>query len=94
MSIAAFFSLGLFGLFPLYIPPLYPTLVRTLGAGFTYNAGRLISGIGAYFGGLIAASSGGPHTAIWYTGFLFIPGILIALVIPQPRYQEKLETAS
>jgi MFS family permease len=86
MSLAAFFSLGLFGLFPLYIPPLYPTLVRTLGAGFTYNAGRLISGIGAYFGGLIAAGSGGPHAAIWYTGLLFIPGILIALVIPQPKY--------
>lgn len=33
--------LGLFGLFPLYVPPLFPTLVRTLGSGFTYNAGRL-----------------------------------------------------
>lgn len=82
MSIAAFFSLGLFGLFPLYIPPLFPTMVRTLGAGFTYNAGRLISGGGTFALGWIAANTGGPHAAVWWTGFLFIPGIAVAMMIP------------
>jgi MFS family permease len=81
MSVAAFFSLGLFGLFPLYIPPLYPTLVRTLGAGFTYNAGRLVSGGGTFALGWIVANAGGPHAAIWWTGFLFIPGVVVACFI-------------
>ena len=35
-----FFS-GVFGLFTMYLPPLFPTLLRTTGAGFCYNFGRL-----------------------------------------------------
>jgi len=82
---SAFFSLGLFGLFPFYIPPLFPTLVRTLGAGFTYNIGRVFSSIGAFAGGWITVHAGGAGAAIWWTGFLYIPGVLIALFIPEVR---------
>jgi MFS family permease len=32
---------GVFGLFTMYLPPLFPTLLRTTGAGFCYNLGRL-----------------------------------------------------
>lgn len=78
-------ALGLFGLFPLYIPPLFPTLVRTLGAGVTYNAGRLISAAGTLGAGWIAAQAGSPTDALWYIGLLYIPGILIALIAPVPR---------
>lgn len=85
MGTAAFFSLGLFGLFPLYIPPLFPTLTRTLGAGFTYNAGRLISAAGALFGGLLATSAGGNHRVIFWTAMLYIPGMIITMMIPVPR---------
>ncbi|HVU64695.1 MAG TPA: MFS transporter [Phycisphaerales bacterium] len=85
MCAAAFTSLGVFGMFPLYIPPLFPTLVRTLGSGFTYNAGRLISGVGMLYGGSIAAGAGGAHMAIWWTGMLFIPGVLISVFIPRGR---------
>lgn len=83
LCIGAFFSLGLFGLFPLYIPPLFPTLVRTLGAGFTYNTGRLIAGVGSVFGAAISANAGGPHRAIYWTGFLYVAGIAVAFFIPE-----------
>jgi MFS family permease len=89
MSVAAFFSLGLFGLFPLYIPRLYPTMVRTLGAGFTYNAGRLISAVGAVFGGMIAASAGGSHRVIFWTALLYVPGMIITMMIPVPREDDR-----
>lgn len=32
---------GVFGLFTMYLPPLFPPLLRTTGAGFCYNIGRL-----------------------------------------------------
>jgi MFS family permease len=87
---AAFFSLGLFGLFPMYIPPLFPTLVRTLGAGITYNTGRLISGIGVLFGGAVSAYAGGPHRAVFWSGFLYLAGIAIALFIPElPKHSDE-----
>ncbi len=83
--LTAFFPLGLFGMFPLYIPPLFPTLVRTLGAGFTYNIGRLISAVGAFSGGWIAQNTGYEH-AVWLTGFLYLPGLVVCLFIPEiPR---------
>ncbi len=82
--LTAFFCLGLFGMFPLYIPPLFPTLVRTLGAGFTYNVGRLFSAAGALGGGLLINTLG-DSGAIWWSGLLFLPGLAICLVIPEPR---------
>ncbi|MEO5960336.1 MAG: MFS transporter, partial [Opitutaceae bacterium] len=36
--LVGFFS-GVFGLFTMYLPPLFPTLLRTTGAGFCYNIG-------------------------------------------------------
>jgi hypothetical protein len=84
MCVTAFFNLGLFGMFPMYIPPLFPTLLRTLGAGFCYNAGRLVSAVGTFYAGEVAADPKvGPTGAIWWTGLLFIPGLVVALLLPE-----------
>ncbi|MBL8877080.1 MAG: MFS transporter [Phycisphaerae bacterium] len=85
--IIAFFALGLFGLFPLYIPPLFPVLVRTLGAGFTYNVGRLVSAAGtllALAGASSLATADGVVHALWWIGLLFIPGMFVCLFLPEP----------
>ena len=38
----------------MYLPPLFPTLLRTTGAGFCYNIGRIAAGLGTVFFGLFA----------------------------------------
>ena len=43
---------GVFGLFTMYLPPLFPTLLRTTGAGFCYNIGRIAAAFGTVFFGL------------------------------------------
>src|SRR5262249_29203820 len=40
------FCSGVFGLFTMYLPPLFPTLLRTTGAGFSYNIGRIVAAFG------------------------------------------------
>jgi MFS family permease len=40
IPLTGFFS-GVFALFTMYLPPLFPVLLRTTGAGFCYNVGRL-----------------------------------------------------
>jgi MFS family permease len=82
-GLVAFFALGLFGIFPLYIPPLFPTQLRTLGAGFTYNVGRLVSAGGVLIGGEISARAGGPAAAVAWIGLLYIPGVIIACFVPE-----------
>ncbi len=79
-----FFAQGVFGMFPLYIPPLFPTLVRTLGAGVTYNVGRLISAAGTIVAGWIAAHAGGAAGAMWWVGFIYIAGLLVAPFLAVP----------
>lgn len=82
--VAFFFGLGFYGNFPLYIPPLFPTLIRTLGAGFAYNVGRLVSAVGVFFVGQIVQTQGAAK-AVWLTSFLFIPAMLLALALPEPK---------
>lgn len=78
-----FFSAGLFAIFPLYIPKLFPVLLRTTGSGFSYNFGRLVAAAGTLLGGWITAQAGGPGMAIWWLGFLYIPGVVVALMMPE-----------
>jgi MFS family permease len=80
ISAAAFFGLGVFGAFPLYFPMLFPTLLRTTGAGFCYNAGRLITAAGTF-----SAASLIPRETFYYAGFLYIPAILLAFFMPEVK---------
>ncbi|HLK13833.1 MAG TPA: MFS transporter [Fimbriimonadaceae bacterium] len=82
LSAAVFVSSGIFALFPPYIPPLFPVLLRTSGSGLCYNFGRLTAAVGTLFATSLATRAGGPHMAIWYIGFLFLPGIVLAAFVP------------
>jgi len=39
------FVYGIFAMFPFYLPEIFPTNVRGIGIGFSYNSGRLITAI-------------------------------------------------
>ena len=83
LPVAHFFIQGIFGLFPLYIPPLFPTLLRTTGAGFCYNIGRVVAAIGTVVFGLFA-TVGDYRLTLFYVGLLPIVGVFVALLIPEP----------
>ncbi len=53
LPLTGFFS-GVFGLFTTYMPPLFPTLLRTTGAGFCYNIGRLAAAVASVVFGWLA----------------------------------------
>ncbi len=75
-SIVGFFS-GVFGLFTMFLPPLFPTLLRTTGAGFCYNIGRVAAAAGTVFFGLFS-QVGDFRSALLYAGALMIPAALVA----------------
>jgi MFS family permease len=62
---------GIFGSFTYYLPELFPTRLRATGAGFCYNAGRIITAIGPFMVGQIASKS--PQGAF---GVLFLVGFV------------------
>ena len=74
---------GVFGLFTMLLPPLFPTLLRTTGAGFCYNIGRIAAAVGTIFAAQIT-QDGHFRTTLFYVGFLFVPAAVFALFLPEP----------
>jgi hypothetical protein len=68
----------------MYLPPLFPTLLRTTGAGFCYNIGRMLAAFGTVFFGLFS-KVGDHRTALLYASFLFLPAACISFFLPSIR---------
>jgi MFS family permease len=82
---------GVFALFTMYLPPLFPTLLRTTGAGFCYNIGRVAAAFGTVYFGTFS-QAGDYRLALFYAGFLFLPAAFFALFLPElPRFGKQAE---
>ena len=72
---------GVFGLFTMYLPPLFPTLLRTTGAGFCYNIGRLAAAFASIVFGLLSPV-GDFRTALLASSLLALAAALWACRLP------------
>ena len=77
------------------LPPLFPTLLRTTGAGFCYNIGRIIAAAGTVIFGLFAKVGTGDgaicdhRLALLYSAWLFIPAAIVSWwLLPEPPDRE------
>ncbi len=75
-------SQGMFALFTMYLPPLFPTLLRTTGAGFSYNFGRIAAAAGTVVFNLIAPVQDLRYTLL-YASVLFLPAAFAMLFMPE-----------
>jgi len=71
---------GVFGSFTYYLPELFPTRLRSTGAGFCYNTGRIVTAAGPFLVGQVA--SRGADTlatamaALFWVGLVPLAGLL------------------
>jgi MFS family permease len=77
---------GVFGLFTMFLPPLFPVLLRTTGAGFCYNVGRVAAAAGTIFSGAIT-QGGNFRQTLFAIGFLFLIAAFVSLLMPDPDRQ-------
>jgi MFS family permease len=75
---------GVFGLFTMFLPPLFPTLLRTTGAGFCYNVGRIAAAFGTIFSGAITRG-GNFRQTLFAIGFLFLIATVVSVFMPDPE---------
>lgn len=75
---------GVFGSFTYYLPELFPTRLRGTGAGFCYNAGRIIASAGPFLVGTIAAQGRALET-LFYVGFVPLLGLLALPYVTETR---------
>ena len=79
---------GCFGLFTMCLPPLFPVLLRSTGAGFCYNIGRILSAAGVVFFGIFSKVQGDFAGVLLTASYLFIPAAFFALLLPEQRENE------
>jgi MFS family permease len=76
-----FFTNGVFALFTLWLPELFPTSQRSFGAGFAFSLGRILGAVGpTLVGGLVAITGSYPLaiTAVSVIYLLGLPAIAMA----------------
>jgi len=78
---------GVFGLFTMCLPPLFPVLLRTTGAGFCYNIGRIIAAAGTVFFGIYQKVPN-VREALLAASWLFVLAACIALLLPNEREED------
>jgi MFS family permease len=81
VPLVGFFS-GLWGLFTMYLPPLFPTLLRTTGAGFCYNIGRAAAAVASVVFGW-TAPVGDFRFALLLSSFLALAAGIWAFALPE-----------
>jgi len=86
VPLVGFFS-GVFGLFTMYLPPLFPTLLRTTGAGFCYNIGRLAAAVASIIFGWLAPV-GDFRSALLATSLLALAAAVWAHWLPERGLDE------
>ena len=78
------FFISFAGLFGSYFGELFPTRVRTIGAGFCFNVGRGISALSPFVLGAIAAKYS-LATGIALCAVFFLPAAVTVLFLPETR---------
>lgn len=79
---------GVFGSFTYYLPELFPTRLRGTGAGFCYNAGRIIASIGPFLVGYAAANKVDPTKVLVWIGVVPLLGLLALPWVTETKGRE------
>jgi MFS family permease len=99
VALLGFFSGIYFGWLPLCLPELFPTRVRSTGAGLSFNFGRIFTAITLFLSGALMQTFNGDYAAIGRVTSLCFGVGLVAIVLaprlnPQSLIEEPLETQS
>ncbi len=85
LPLLGFFNNGIFGGFPIYLPELYPTRIRATGAGFCFNAGRVLAAAGPFVTGALVSAFGSFGLAASAVGLVYLAGLVIVAFAPETR---------
>jgi len=77
MAVLAFFFGISQGALSVYIPALFPTIIKASATGFCFNIGRLFTGLVVFFIGALEGLLGGYGNAVFIFSFIFIAGLAV-----------------
>jgi MFS family permease len=77
LPLLGFFNNGIFSGFPIYLPELYPTRIRATGAGFCFNAGRVLASGAPFLTGALVSVLGGFGRAASAVSLVYLVGLAV-----------------
>lgn len=87
LPILGFFNNGIFSGFPIYLPELYPTRLRATGAGFCFNAGRVLASISPFMTGWLVTALGTFGRAASTVALIYLVGLGVLWFAPETKGQ-------
>ncbi|MGO9232318.1 MAG: MFS transporter [Bryobacteraceae bacterium] len=87
LPVLGFFTNGIFSGFPVYLPELFPTRIRATGAGFCFNAGRLLAATGPFLTGYLVVQLGTFGRAASAVALIYVVGILVLFFARETKGQ-------
>jgi MFS family permease len=87
MPLYGFFTIGGFGIFAIYLPELFPTVIRATGQGLCWNFARALTGFGVLGTGLLVGSLGSLPAAAAVVSLVYILGLVAIWFGPETRGQ-------
>jgi MFS family permease len=80
-----FWTLGMHAGYAIYFPELFPTRLRSLGAGFCFNCGRIVAAVMLILNAYIRSQNVPLETAGTLLSFLFLAGVAIIWFGPETK---------
>ena len=85
LPVVGIFTLGITSGFPIYLPELFPTRVRTSGVGLCYNLGRVVTAGGVLITGTLVGFFGSYAKAASAVSLIYVVGIFVLIFARETR---------
>jgi MFS family permease len=85
LVVFGFWTLGMHAGYAIYFPELYPTRMRSLGAGFCFNCGRIVAAVMLIINAMLRNNDVQLETAGTLLSLLFLAGAVIAWFGPETK---------
>jgi MFS family permease len=83
LPVLGFFTNGVFALYTIWLPELFPTAQRAFGAGFAFSLGRILGALGPTIVGSLVALTGSYPYAIAVTAAIYVIGLPFIALAPE-----------
>jgi MFS family permease len=87
LPVLGFFTNGVFGLFTIWLPEMFPSALRGAGSGFAFSFGRVLGAAGPTLIGALAAMTGSYPLAISLLSLIYLVGLPFIALAPETANQ-------
>ena len=83
LPVAGFFTNGVFALYSIWLPEMFPGAHRAFGAAFAFSLGRLLGAVGPALVGKLVGVLGSYPNAIAAASLIYLIGLPFTLLAPE-----------